>query len=180
MARARMSCVFPAQIQLVAAANPCPCGWRGSPARDCRCDDAATARYARRISGPLLDRFDLQVELRPVSWTELDAPASAPASREVRERVCRARRRQALRSNGRHRTNAEIPDAELEVVIGATSEARSLLGRAVERLGLSARAARRTLRVARTIADLAGEERTAELAVAEALGYRDRAAGLRP
>ncbi len=177
VARARMSCTFPAQLQLVAAANPCPCGWRGSGARDCRCDDAATARYMRRISGPLLDRFDLQVELRPVAWSELDAPAAAPASREVRERVCQARRRQAERSEGRYRTNSEIPDAELEAAVGATREGRALLGRAVERLGLSARAARRTLRVARTIADLAGEARTAAPAVAEALGYRNRVLG---
>jgi len=174
VARARMSCTFPARLQLVAAANPCPCGWRGSGARDCRCDDLATERYARRISGPLLDRFDLQVEMRPVSWSELDAPAAAPASREVRERVCQARRLQAQRNGNRDRTNAEIPDAELEEAVSATREARSLLGRAVERLALSARAARRTLRVARTIADLAGEARTGAPAVAEALGYRDR------
>jgi magnesium chelatase family protein len=174
VARARVTCTFPAELQLVAAANPCPCGWRGSAARDCRCDDAALARYARRISGPLLDRIDLQVELRPVAWKELDAPAAAPASRVVRSRVAEARRRQARRCGGGYRTNAEIPDAELDAVVDATPEARALLGRAVERLALSARAARRTLRVARTVADLAGEARTATPAVAEALGYRDR------
>jgi len=174
IARARTSCTFPAQLQLVAAANPCPCGWRGSASRDCRCDDAAIARYARRISGPLLDRFDLQVEMQPVAWSELDAPATAPASREVRARVGEARRRAAQRAGGRYRTNAEIPDALLDAAVAATPDARALLGRAVERLGLSARAARRTLRVARTIADLAGDARTGGEAVAEALGYRDR------
>jgi magnesium chelatase family protein len=176
IARARTSCVFPARFQLVAAANPCPCGWLGSGARDCRCHDAALARYAGRLSGPLLDRFDLQAELQPVAWSALDAPASTPRSDEVRARVEGARRRQAERSRGRWSTNAEIPDAELDVAVAAAAEARALLGRAVERLGLSARAARRTLRVARTIADLAGEPHTPPGAVAEALGYRDRLA----
>ena len=174
IARARISCAFPAQLQLVAAANPCPCGWRGSRARDCRCDDAAIARYARRISGPLLDRFDLQVEMQPVAWSELDAPAAATASREVRARVGEARQRAARRAGGGYRTNAEIPDAHLDAAVAATPDARALLGRAVEKLGLSARAARRTLRVARTIADLAGDARTGGDAVAEALAYRDR------
>jgi magnesium chelatase family protein len=176
IARARTSCAFPARIQLVAAANPCPCGWRGSGSRDCRCDDATIARYARRISGPLLDRIDLHVPLQPVAWRELDAPAAAPASREVRERVCEGRRLQAKRGRGRWRTNAEIPDPELDAAVDATAEARAVLGSAVARLGLSARAARRTLRVARTIADLAREPRTGPGAVAEALAYRDRIA----
>ena len=174
IARARMSCAFPAEFQLVAAANPCPCGWRASGARDCRCDDAAVARYASRVSGPLLDRFDLQLELRSVAWAELDAPGAGPESPDARERVAAARERQARRGGGTYRTNAEIPDAALDGTVDATAQARALLGRAVERLGLSARAARRTLRVARTIADLAGDARTGPPAVAEALGYRGR------
>jgi magnesium chelatase family protein len=174
IARARATCTFPAQLQLVAAANPCPCGWRGSPARDCRCDDGAIARYARRISGPLLDRFDLQVEMQPVAWSELDAAPAEPESHQVRARVGDARRRAADRAGGRYRANAEIPDAQLDAAVAATRDARDLLGRAVTRLGLSARAARRTLRVARTIADLSGDARTGGDAVAEALGYRDR------
>ncbi len=174
IARARASCAFPASVQLVAAANPCPCGWRGSPSHDCRCDDAAIARYARRISGPLLDRFDLKVAMQPVAWSELDAPAAAPTSREVRTRVAAARWRAARRGGGRYQTNAEIPDAELDAAVAATPDARALLGRAVARLGLSARAARRTLRVARTIADLAGDARAGPEALAESLAYRDR------
>jgi len=174
IARARMTCVFPAEIQLVAAANPCPCGWRASGARDCRCDDAAVARYAGRVSGPLLDRFDLQLELRSVAWSELDAPCAGPESPAARDRVAAARARQTLRGGRGCRVNAEIPDALLDAAVGATPEARALLGRAVERLGLSARAARRTLRVARSIADLAGELRTGAPAVAEALSYRGR------
>ena len=174
IARARVSCVFPAEFQLVAAANPCPCGWRASGARDCRCDDAAVARYASRVSGPLLDRFDLQLELRSVAWSELDAPGQGAESPAARARVAAARARQVRRAGDGPRTNAEIPDARLDSAVDATPEARALLGRAVERLGLSARAARRSLRVARTIADLAGEPRTGAPAVAEALGYRAR------
>jgi magnesium chelatase family protein len=155
------------------ATNPCPCGWRGTPRRDCRCDESALARYTRRISGPLLDRIDLQVGVQPVAWKELEADAAGPTTREVRDRVARARRRQAKRGGAHARTNAEIPDNALDELVAATPEARALLGRAVDRLALSARAARRVLRVARTIADLAGEDRTHIGAVAEALGYRD-------
>jgi len=174
VARARISCVFPADFMLVAAANPCPCGWRGSGVRDCRCDDAAVARYAARISGPLLDRIGLHVAVTPVAWRDLDAPPTGANSGDVGARVLAARRVQERRgAELRLRGNAEIPDACLDTLVDATPEARALLGRAVERLGLSARAAHHVLRVARTVADLAGEKRTGPPAVAEALGYRD-------
>ncbi len=173
IARARATCVFPAHVQLVSAANPCPCGWRGSRSRDCRCDDNAVARYAARVSGPLLDRIDLHLALQAVPWRELDAGPAGPSTREVSERVAFARRRAARRLSGGASSNSELPDAGLDDAIQATAEARALLGRAVEGLGLSARGARRVLRVARTIADLAGEAKTHAPAVAEALGYRD-------
>ena len=173
IARARGTCVFPAQVQLVSAANPCPCGWRGSRHRDCRCDDEAVARYAARVSGPLLDRIDLHVALESVPWSELDAGPAGPTTREVGERVQEARRRASRRAGGVAATNAAIPDACLEDVVAASADARTLLGRAVDRLALSARGARRVLRVGRTIADLAGEAGTPDWAVAEALGYRD-------
>jgi len=179
IARAGHSCAFPAHFQLVAAANPCPCGWLGSGSRDCRCDDGAVARYTARISGPLLDRIDLQVMVRPVAWRDLDAPEAGDreTSAEVRRRVAAARCTQARRgaADG-FRTNAEIPDARLETAVAASAEARRLLGRAVEARGLSARCARRVLKVARTIADLAGEAETGPRAVAEALSYRSDAA----
>jgi magnesium chelatase family protein len=170
IARARTTCVFPAHFQLVAAANPCPCGWRGTPGRDCRCDDAAVARYAHRISGPLLDRFDLHVAVQPVSWRELEAARSADASAALAERVRDAHQRQRARSGG---TNAELPDRDLDALVAATPDARALLGRAVTKLTLSARAARRVLKVARTIADLDGAQQVSAAMVAEALGYRD-------
>jgi magnesium chelatase family protein len=170
LARAGSSCVFPAHFQLIAAANPCPCGWLGSGVRDCRCDDGVIARYAARVSGPLLDRIDLQVSVPPVPWRDLEAPSSGVSTREIRERVAAARHLQRQRGVS---SNAEIPDETIDRLVAATPEARLLLGRAVERLGLSARAARRTLKVARSIADLAGETQTGPEAIAEALAHRE-------
>jgi magnesium chelatase family protein len=177
VARARASCEFPASFQFVTAMNPCPCGWHASGTRDCRCDDGALARYVGRISGPLLDRIDLHVDLRPVAWRDLDSANSGETSETVSARVRAARTIQAgRRTLTGCRSNAELSDAILDDAVLATPEARQLLGRAVERCGLSARAARRVLKVARTIADLAGEEATGPNAVAEALGYRGAAA----
>jgi magnesium chelatase family protein len=179
VARARGSCAFPARFQLVAAANPCRCGWRFSRVRDCRCDDNAVARYGARLSGPLTDRIDLHVEVAALRWKDLDAAASGPTSAEVRRRVCAARALQAKRlARFGARTNAEIPDAALDALCAATPEARALVGRAVDGFGLSARGARRVLRVARSVADLAGEAAVGPGAVAEALTYRDEVDGV--
>jgi magnesium chelatase family protein len=164
---------LPADFQLVAAANPCPCGWLGSGRRDCRCDDGRVARYRARISGPLLDRIDLHLHVRPVAWAELDSAAPPESgTRATRERVIAARRRQARRGV---LANARLPDASVDALVDATPDARALLGRAVDGFGLSARAARRVLRVARTIADLAGEKRAHAAAIAEALAFRSDA-----
>jgi magnesium chelatase family protein len=169
IARANFSYELPARFQLVAAANPCPCGDYGSPVRDCRCDEAALARYRRRLSGPLLDRIDLRVAVGEVPWSVLRGPAEGPTSEQVRERVAQARRRQLRRGVT---CNAAIPDRRLDDVIRAEDEALALLGRAVERWHLSARAARRVLRVARTLADLEGREMTGPEAIAESLQMR--------
>jgi magnesium chelatase family protein len=175
LVRAGGHVAFPADFQLVAAANPCPCGWLGSGRRDCRCDEGQVARYRARISGPLLDRIDLHLPVRPVAWAELDAaPSLVSSTRATRERVIAARRRQRQRGVS---CNARLPDAGLEAHVDATREARALLGRAVDGFGLSARAARRVLRVARTIADLAGDRRAGVEALAEALAYREDAGG---
>jgi len=169
VARAGITCSFPADFQLVAASNPCPCGWHASGRRDCRCDAGAIARYAARMSGPLLDRIDLSVDVRPVPWRELDAGAQGEPSPSVRIRVTRARRRQRARGV---RSNAQLPDSALDAQLDASGAARALLGRAVDRFGLSARSARRVLKVARTIADLAGDAPVGRDAIAEALSYR--------
>jgi magnesium chelatase family protein len=174
VARAGGTLLFPADFQLVAAANPCPCGHRLSRVRPCTCSEPAVARYAARVSGPLLDRIDLHLGVPAVPWRDLagERPAAERSDR-VRARVLAARQRQRERLGDRAlRNNAEIPDAALVELVDATPEARALLGRAVERLRLSARGARRLLRVARTVADLEGERRVEAPAMAEALGYR--------
>jgi len=177
LSRAQLRVALPAQFLLIAACNPCACGWHKSSVRDCKCDDGALARYEARLSGPLLDRIDLHVAVQPVPFRELDAPSGAEPSAAVRSRVLRARERQAQRLDALCvATNAEIPASALHEFVAATPDARALLGRAVDKFGLSARAAHRVLRVARTIADLAGEERVGPNAMAEAVGLRGAAA----
>ena len=177
LSRAQMRVALPARFLLVAASNPCFCGFHRSGVKDCTCDDGALARYAARLSGPLLDRIDLHVAVKPVPFRELDAPHDAEPSRAVRARVLRARERQAQRLDALCvATNSEIPASALHEFVAATPDARSLLGRAVEKFGLSARAAHRVLRVARTIADLAGEESVGVSAMTEAVGMRGAAA----
>jgi magnesium chelatase family protein len=193
LARAGITCVFPAHFQLVAAANPCPCGWRLSRQRDCRCDPGAVARYLGRVSGPLLDRVDLHVSVTGVPWRDLAKAQGGSSTAELRALVLAARAHQAKRlaplarpagATGRGApapaTNAEIPDGALDALVAATPEALSLLGRAVDRLSLSARGARRVLRVARTIADLSDEARVGAGAIGEALAYRAEPEGVAP
>ncbi len=176
ISRAQLRVTLPAQFLLIAACNPCACGWHKSGVRDCRCDDGALARYEARLSGPLLDRIDLHVAVRPVPFRDLDAPAGAEPSAAVRSRVLRARERQAQRLEALCvATNSEIPASALHEFVAATPDARALLGRAVDKFGLSARAAHRVLRVARTIADLAGEANVGPSAMAEAVGLRGAA-----
>ena len=169
IARANYGCEMPARFQLIAAANPCPCGFYGTPGRDCRCDDAVLARYRRKLSGPLVDRVDLGVTVGEVPWAILRSPSEGPTSKAVRLRVARARGHQHSRGV---LTNAAIPDAKLDELVRADEAALELLGHAVEGLHLSARAARRLLRVARTIADLADRENTNREAIAEAIQLR--------
>jgi magnesium chelatase family protein len=174
LARAGRRLWLPARFQLVAAANPCPCGWYRSGRRDCRCDEGAIAHYAARLSGPLLDRIDLHVPVQPVAWRELDASGEAREdSARVQARVVAARERQAARlARLGLRTNAEIPLGALDETVQATPDARALLARAVDQLALSARAAHRALRVARTVADLAGQAQVGVDAMAEAVALR--------
>lgn len=173
LSRAQLRVTLPARFLLVAACNPCECGWHRSGVRDCSCDDGQLARYEARLSGPLLDRIDLHVPVRPVPFRELDAPAGAEPSAAVHERVLRARERQERRlAQLNVATNSEIPASALHEFIAATPDARALLGRALDKFGLSARAAHRMLRVARTVADLAGDASVGPSAMAEAITFR--------
>ncbi|MDY0308905.1 MAG: ATP-binding protein, partial [Castellaniella sp.] len=169
VARAAGSCAFPARFQLVAAMNPCPCGWHGHPhpRRECRCSREAIARYRARISGPLLDRIDLHVGLGVESaW--MDAPPGE-SSAQVRDRVLAARRRQYARQGC---LNAGLDGAALDRHADPDTEGRALLVRAAATWGWSARATRRAVRVARTLADLEGAERVEAGHMAQAIQYR--------
>jgi magnesium chelatase family protein len=162
---------FPARFQLVAAANPCPCGYLGDRRRECRCTPLEIRRYRSRLSGPLLDRIDLQLEVGAVPFADLARPLRAETSVEVRDRVMAARRLQTRR-NGAARTNALLGAGDLTRHCSLDREGERLLEAAVTRLALSARAMHRTLKVARTIADLEGSERLAARHLAEAVAYR--------
>jgi len=169
LARAAGSVEYPAALSLVLATNPCPCGHRGSR-HPCRCGDGEVARYQRKISGPILDRIDLYVELHPVAATELLDKAPGECSADVRQRVEGARRRQ--RERGQTVPNGRLAPADLEPIANATNEARELMYLSVDAHGLSGRAANRLLKVARTIADLAGDDRVDARHLGEAFAFR--------
>jgi magnesium chelatase family protein len=175
IARANHRIQYPSRIQLVAAMNPCKCGG-GAPGVTCKRGARCADEYQARISGPLLDRIDLQIEVPAVSAADLILPAPTEGSAEVRTRVTRARELQrarfaALGAKGL-RTNAECTGRMLEDVASPDAEGAALLRQAAEALQLSARGFHRSLRVARTLADLDGEEGIARMHVAEALSYR--------
>lgn len=175
LSRAGHACRFPADFMLACAANPCPCGWYGSDRQDCRCDEQAVERYRQRISGPLLDRIDLHIHVPAQSWAEIDGAGGRQADGESTQRLAqRVRAARAIQRGRGDACNARIDDRHLDHRVRPTAAARALLGRAVDRLALSARAARRVLRVARTICDLDGDGQDAvgEEAIGEALTFR--------
>jgi len=172
--RAMTSARFPARPLLVCAGNPCPCGFDGDRVRPCVCPPGRAEAYRARLSGPVADRIDLHVEVPRLSREELLGEAPGEPSAAVRERVAAARERAAAR--GQPGANGELGPAAARRAAALDPSARDLLGRAVERLALSARAHDRLLRVARTVADLAGDERVGSVHLAEAIGYRVPAA----
>jgi magnesium chelatase family protein len=176
VARANTHVTFPARVQLVAAMNPCRCGHLGDPALACSRAPRCAADYQARVSGPLLDRIDLHVEVPGVSAADLTLPPPAEGSRQVALRVAAAREVQAGRYNGSGvRTNAEADGELLDEAATPDEAGRKLLSDAAAAMRLSARGFHRVLRVARTIADLAGVEQVGRIHVAEALSYRRQA-----
>lgn len=183
VARANYHVTYPARFQLVAAMNPCKCGMAGEPGHQCRQGPRCAADYQARISGPLLDRMDLQIELAAVRAADLTLPPPKEKSADVARRVAAARERQRQRfaalGLAHLRSNAEADGAVLEEIARLDEPGNALMRDAAEAMNLSARGFHRVLRVARTIADLDGREGISRLHLAEALSYRQKPAGLR-
>ena len=174
VSRAAAAHDYPSRFMLVAAMNPCPCGYFNDPAHECRCTQSQILKYQRRVSGPLLDRIDIQVGVSSVPLADLHRAPSCEPSAAIRERVVKARRIQAERYRGMAgvRTNADVRGRDLPKVCRMDVAAQEELRRNLEKLSLSARAYDRVLRVARTIADLRGSEAVCQEDVMEAAGYR--------
>ena len=173
ISRARQTIQFPANFTLIAAMNPCPCGYRGSRHRPCVCTPPALAHYARKISGPIIDRIDLWIEVPQVDHDKLSGGTRGEKSSEIRARVREARERQRARFMG-FRTNSEMGVRELEKFAPLAPGSVKLLNESAKRLNLSARAYHRIIKLARTIADLAGEESISDNHLLEALQYRPK------
>ena len=175
ISRAQGSLTFPANFQLIAAMNPCPCGYAGDPVKPCTCSSATVTKYQKRISGPLLDRIDIHIEVPRVEYDKLSDKRMGEPSECVRLRVEAARECQRTRFSGtRHTCNADMGPSEVRQFCDLDDTCRSLMKSAMSQLQLSARAYHRILKLSRTIADLAGSENIGPSHLAEALQYRPR------
>ncbi len=173
IARASMSLSFPARFMLAAAMNPCPCGYFNDKSRECLCTPPMMQRYVSRVSGPLLDRIDIHIEVPAVQYRELRGGQASEGSEQIRERVLRARERQHERLKGEKiYSNAQMSTRQIRTYCELPVDAERLLERAMQQQGLSARAHDRILKVARTIADLEGVPNVAVSHLAEAIQYR--------
>ncbi len=174
LSRAAVSLTYPARLMLAAAMNPCPCGWHGDTSRECRCGSIQVERYLSRVSGPLMDRIDIHLAVPAVAYRDLAGTGAEEPSGAIRARVERARDRQRRRFQARPgiHANAHMSSRDLRTHCQVTPEAETLLRSALTRLGLSARAYHRILKIARTIADLAESVDIAPPHVAEAIQYR--------
>ncbi len=174
IARAKLTVSYPARFMLVAAMNPCPCGYLTDPYHECTCTLSAIQRYHSKISGPLVDRIDIHVEVAPVRYEDLKKWERGESSKAIRERVVKAREIQLRRFKGRKGVyfNAHMGPAELREYCRIDEASDMLLEEAIKRLGLSARAYHRILKVARTIADLDGDEKIRAHHISEAIQYR--------
>jgi len=175
ISRARFAVDYPAGFMLVSSMNPCPCGYYNHPDRPCLCPPGSVQKYMNRISGPLLDRIDIQIEIVPVPFEKISERSPAESSSAVRERVIRARAVQADRfknTAGIH-CNAQMTTKQLHQYVTPDAEGMERLKRAMLRLSLSARAYDRILKVSRTIADLEGSPQVAARHIGEAINYRN-------
>jgi magnesium chelatase family protein len=174
ISRAKVSIDYPANFMLISSMNPCPCGYYNHPDKECVCAPGVVQRYLNKISGPLLDRIDLHVEVTPVSFDEMTGNRKAESSEAIRERVIAARERQAERFNEQNdvHCNAMMGSQQVKKVCQINTAGKTLLKTAMDKLGLSARAYDRILKVSRTIADLAGNEDIQIEHLAEAIQYR--------
>lgn len=173
ISRALNSTTFPADFMLVAALNPCPCGYRNDPRRDCHCSTPQIERYMGKISGPLLDRIDIHIEVPAVPFKELSADRGGTSSADMRSLVVAARAIQSQRFTGsRTRYNAQMSSRQIRTFCKLTEDCQDLLKDSVNNLGLSARAHDKVLRVARTIADLDNSESITAGHINEAINYR--------
>jgi len=178
ISRAQGSLTFPANFQLVAAMNPCPCGYYGDSVKQCTCSAGTVTKYQKRISGPLLDRIDIHIEVPRVEYEKLSDQRLGESSETIRCRVESARQRQRVRFAGTDIScNADMRPAEVRKFCPLDDVSRSLMKSAMSQLQLSARAYHRVLKLARTIADLAGAEDIAPAHLAEAIQYRPRGMG---
>jgi magnesium chelatase family protein len=174
IARAASTLSYPAAFMLVAAMNPCPCGYRGNAQHACRCAAPQIQRYRSKISGPLLDRIDIHVEVPAVPFRDLTRPAQGENSPRIRQRVAKARAIQQSRfKRARIYSNAQMNSRQIKAHCAVDQDSAALLETAIEKLGLSARAYNRILKIARTIADLADQPRIAPSHIAEAIQYRN-------
>jgi magnesium chelatase family protein len=173
IARAAMSLTFPARFMLSAAMNPCPCGFFNDPSRECTCTPPMIQRYVSKISGPLLDRVDIHIDMPAVKYGELRQDTGGETSEQIRERVVRARDLQVGRYQGEKiYCNAQMSSRQIRKYCNISAECERLLESAMTRLGLSARAHDRILKVARTIADLDEAESIGTVHISEAIQYR--------
>jgi magnesium chelatase family protein len=174
VSRAKMSVEYPASFMLVASMNPCPCGYYNHPDKDCVCAPGVVQKYLNRVSGPLLDRIDIHLEVTPVPFSELTAERTSENSAEVRKRVIAARniQEERFKDNKGIYCNAQMSTKTLQSVCKISAEGIQLLRTAMERLGLSARAYDRILKVSRTIADLGSSNDILTEHLAEAIQYR--------
>ena len=183
VSRAKYAVTYPASFMFVASMNPCPCGYYGDPTHHCTCTPGRIQQYMSKISGPLLDRIDIQCEISPLPFKDISKAAPGEPSAAIRERVIAARKIQEERfsplssgeggGRGRVHCNAQMTEKMIHQFAEPDAQSLEMLRMAMERLSLSARAYNRILKVARTIADLDGSEKVQSQHIAEAIGYRN-------